>query len=190
MGNHNQHPNHDLARITEIFKTSIRQAYPEVDINQIKLSKLLNQNTDEADFRFNNWVFFNKIKHKWGIQAENSNEVAEKILEKIPEDAQFTIRKNISLTHSYLDAFLPNSTKKPCVECDLCDLVKTPLEETAQDVPDFLSSRLVGNTDLDYLPWSWQNGIFRADLASDKIGKRNLLTKDIPEVLKHYKEKR
>ena len=190
MGNHNQHPNHDLARITEIFKNSIRQAYPEVDINQIKLSKLLNQNTDEADFRFNNWGFFNQIKYKWRIKAENSNEVAEKILEKIPKDKQFTIRKNITLKHSYLDAFLPNSTKKPCVECDLCDLVGKPLEETDQDVPDFLSSRLVGNTDLDYLPWSWQNGTFRADLPRDKIGKRNLLTKDIPEVLKHYKEKR
>ena len=186
MGNHNQHPNQDLARIIEIFKNSIRQAYPEVDINQIKFI-----NTDEADFRFNNWDFFNQIKYKWRIQAENSNEVAEKILEKIPEDAQFTIRKNISPTHSYLDAFLPNSTKKPCVECDLCDLVGKPLEETDQDVPDFLSSRLVGNTDLDYLPWSWQkNGTFRADLPRDKIGKRNLLTKDIPEVLKHYKEKR
>merc|ERR1712018_827205 len=111
----NQQHHHAQASITEIFRTSIKEAFPELDINEFNFSTLLSQNTDEAmavDFRFNNWDFFNKIKHKGGIQVVNSLEVADRILANIPKDPHFRIQKNVSRTHSYLDVYLQNSPRK------------------------------------------------------------------------------
>ena len=194
VDNNQHHP--DLANITEIFRKSIMKAYPDLDIIEkleklslgsvrrakVDFSQFVSQNKDgnmTGDFRFNNWDFFNKTKFQAKITIDGSHEdFADKILANISNDPHFRIQKNVSSTRSYLDVYLYNSTRNSCEPCDLCDDLN----------PDFLSTRLAEkNTDLEYLPW--HTGTTRT-LPKDKKGKKTLLTKDIPEILKHYKDKR
>merc|ERR1719219_1146566 len=115
----------------------------------------------DGDFRFNNWDVFNKTKFQAKIDIGGSPEdFADKILANIPKDPHFRIQKNVSSTQSYLEVYLHNSKRKSGKECDLCDFLQ----------PDFLSARLEGNTDLEYL--SWHQGA-NGDLPKDKKRKKN-----------------